>query len=426
MLEKLKRRFIIINFSILVSIFLAIFSGTYYLMSKTIESQSTFIMNQIAQNNGLLKVPPKEFNNRFQSPIPINESMMRNSFTVFTDQIGNISHVISHLDSDSDLSGLDALVLEISSLSQKEGVTTLNELSLRFFKVDRPDGIKIVFLDRTSELSTLSQLAFVLIVIGLISIVMLSIISYYFASWAIKPVAKAWEKQQQFVADASHELRTPLTVIQTTTDVILTNEEKTVYEQKKWLDYIKSETERMSKLVADLLYLAKIDRNESVMKAYEFNLSEAIINAALPLESVVFEAGKNLMIDIQPDLMLIGEEERIQQVAIILLDNAQKHAPKASDILLKLYGCDDIFILEVTNDGPGIPAEHQDKIFERFYRADESRARETGGYGLGLAIAKGIVTAHNGTIKVKSILNETTTFTVTLPRKNNFSKIKKH
>lgn len=425
MLIKLKRRFIIINFTILVSIFLAIFSGTYYLMSKTIQSQSTFIMNQIAQNNGLLKVPPKDFNNRFQTPIPIDESMMRNSFTVFTDGEGNISHLISNLESDHDFTGLDPLVLNLIASPQKEGTTVLNELSLRFLKVERPEGVKIVFLDRASELSTLSQLAFVLIIIGVISIVVLSFISYYFASWAIKPVARAWEKQQQFVADASHELRTPLTVIQTTTDVILTNEDKSVYEQKKWLEYIKSETERMSKLVADLLYLAKIDRNETLTKAYEFNLSEAVINAALPLESVVFESGKNLILDIQPDLIFFGEEERLQQVVIILLDNAQKHAQQNSDIILKLSESDDTFTLEVMNKGIGIPDEHLNKIFERFYRVDQSRTRETGGYGLGLAIAKEIVTNHNGIIRAKSIPNQMTTFTVSLPRKNNFNRLKK-
>lgn len=426
MLAKLKHRFILINLTILLSIFFAIFGGTYYLMSKTLESQSLFTMEQIANNNGLPKVPVKDFNSpKTHSPIPINESLMRSSFTAFIDNDGLVTQVVSNLDEETDLSEIQNLVNEVFSQNKSFGHTTFNSLNLRYLRVERPEGLKIVFLDRENELSTLTQLAFVLIFIGLISIIVLSIISYYLATWAIKPVAKAWEKQQQFVADASHELRTPLTVIHTTTDVILANEEKTVFEQKKWLEHIKSETERMTKLVSDLLYLAKIDRNENVIKAIEFNLSEAIINATLPLESVVFESGKELCIDIEPDLMLIGEEERLQQVAIILLDNACKHAPVGSVIQINLQKQGDFITLQVINEGEGIPAEHLDKIFERFYRADESRARDTGGYGLGLSIAKTIVNSHNGTITAQSILNKTTTFTVTLPTKTARSKLRK-
>ena len=181
----------------------------------------------------------------------------------------------------------------------------------------------------------------------------------------------------------------------------------------------------MSKLVSDLLYLAKVDSNEVLITSTPFNLSEAIINITLPFESIVFESNKELQMEIEPDLMYIGEEARLQQVAIILLDNALKHAPIKSSIQIRLHQVGTNYQLEVSNEGEGIPPQHLDKIFERFYRVDASRARDTGGYGLGLSIAKSIVEQHHGSISVNSQLNSLTTFTVILPIKQNHQLFKR-
>ena len=159
---------------------------------------------------------------------------------------------------ETNLSNPEQLVEQVLSSDKDTGIISFNDLKLRYLIHVRPNGSKlIVFLDRSTELATLSQLIVVLVAIGGVSIVILTIISYYLANWAIKPIALAWEKQQQFVADASHELKTPLTVIQTTTDILLSNKDHTIRSEQKWMDYIQSETERMSKLVSDLLYLTK-------------------------------------------------------------------------------------------------------------------------------------------------------------------------
>ncbi len=427
MIKKLKRRFIWINLSILLTIFLTIFSGTYYLMYQSGKNQAIRTMEEIAQNGGLIsKLPYKEFNAPFKkSPARINETLMRSSFTIIMDNSSNIFQILSNMQEGTDLSNPEQLIEDVLLMDKTNGIVSFNNLNLRYLKQVLPNGnIIFVFLDRSSELSTLSQLIVVLLAIGFITIIVLSIISYYLASWAIKPIAKAWEKQQQFVADASHELKTPLTVIQTTTDVILSKKDNTIRSEQKWIDYIKSETERMSKLVSDLLYLAKVDSNEVLIQSTMFNLSESLINVTLPFESIVFESGKELHIDIEPDLMWTGEEARLQQVVIILLDNAIKHSPINTQICIKLRQIGAQYQLEVSNEGEGIPPEHLNKIFERFYRADASRARETGGYGLGLSIAKSIIDQHQGTISVTSVLNGLTTFTVTLPLKFNHKRFK--
>lgn len=420
MIKKLKHRFIWINLSILLTIFFTIFSSTYYLMYQSGKVQAIKVMEQIAQNEGIIiRAPFKDFNGPFKrNPVPINQTLMRSSFTLLLDSSNHLIKTILNMPEETNLSNPEQLVEQVLSSDKDTGIISFNDLKLRYLIHVRPNGSKlIVFLDRSTELATLSQLIVVLVAIGGVSIVILTIISYYLANWAIKPIALAWEKQQQFVADASHELKTPLTVIQTTTDILLSNKDHTIRSEQKWMDYIQSETERMSKLVSDLLYLTKVDNNESLIKSSSFNLSESITNVILPFESLIFESGKELQMNIEPNLMYTGEEARLQQVVVILLDNALKHAPIQTKIEINLHRIGAIYQLEISNEGEGISREHLHKIFERFYRVDSSRARETGGYGLGLAIAKSIIDQHQGKISVTSTVNGLTTFRVTLPTK---------
>ncbi len=159
------------------------------------------------------------------------------------------------------------------------------------------------------------------------------------SSWAINPVKVAWDKQKQFVADASHELKTPLAVINTNVDVLLSAQKNGEGEKDslKWLGYIKTEVERMSKLVNNMLYLTKVDSNEATMNVMEFNLSNAVTNAVLPFESVAFESDRNLVFEAEPDIYYEGDEERLKQVAVVLTDNAIKNCNSGGGVDVKLF-----------------------------------------------------------------------------------------
>ena len=135
---------------------------------------------------------------------------MRNHFTASIDNTTQTLTITSNLESDTDLSGVESIVEDLYNRSTETGKVTINSLPFRYLKITRPEGTLFVFLDRSSEMTTLTQLALVLIFIGCITLIVLAVISFYLASWAIKPVALAWQKQQQFVADASHELKTPI------------------------------------------------------------------------------------------------------------------------------------------------------------------------------------------------------------------------
>ncbi len=228
-------------------------------------------------------------------------------------------------------------------------------------------------------------------------------------SWAVlKPLRDTIDKQREFVSNASHELKTPISIISANADVLSADTDN------KWIDNIKSQTERMSVLVEDMLSLAKIDEGQKKLKVEKFNLSNEVLENALPFDAVAFEKGKTLNIDIQPDITYNGDRDSVKQIVNILLDNAVKHADKNGEITLTLKKDGNKTIITFFNTGSQIPEENADKIFERFYRGDSSRSRESGGSGLGLAIAKSIADTNKWKISAVSKLNVSMTITIIL------------
>lgn len=172
----------------------------------------------------------------------------------------------------------------------------------------------------------------------------------------------------------------------------------------------------MKGLVEDMLFLAKHDDARQSAKTQVCNLSDLVTGCVLRFESVAFESGVELDSEIQPRLSIHGDLDCLERLVMILLDNAVKYAGEAGRVRLELQRRQERAVLTVTNTGQPIPPEHLDHLFQRFYRADGSRSRKEGGYGLGLAIAHTIVQFHRGQIEVKSDAQNGTCFTVTLPR----------
>ena len=277
------------------------------------------------------------------------------------------------------------------------------------------NGYRLTFLDISPQQSILTNLIYTFLAVALIMLILIYLISRFFANKSIKPVKDAFEKQKQFIADASHELKTPLAVIGTNVDVLLSNSTDTIENQTKWLEYIKSASVRMAKLTNDLLYLTQVDNSDRKTIFTAFDMSKTVQSAILTMEAIIYEHELSLNYDIEPELVTYGNNEEIKEVVMILLDNALKYTnPKGSvDISLKRRHND--IVLGISNTGEGIPEEQLGRIFDRFYRVDKSRSRALGGYGLGLPIAKAIIEQHKGRIYAKSIMNEKTTFYVELP-----------
>ncbi len=267
----------------------------------------------------------------------------------------------------------------------------------------------VVMTDISADLSLMKNLIKISLIIAFCSIVFVYIFSYYLSRWAVKPIKKAFENQRRFISDASHELKTPLSVISANADV-LENE----IGVNKWLENIKSNTETMSALVFDLLDLAKMDETADEMIYSEFDLSNVVLSKSLEFECTAFESGKTFEQNITDGIRYKGNEDSIKHLVSILIDNAIKHSDANGIVRVTLQTAGNKKIFQVYNTGNGIKNSEKDKIFNRFYRSDESRSKETGGYGLGLSIAKAIVDAHKGLITVDGEENKWVSFTVVL------------
>ena len=254
------------------------------------------------------------------------------------------------------------------------------------------NNLVIFDISDTREL-LVSYLKFSILIFILFEIVN-TYISYLLTGWIAKPIVETFDKQKQFVYDVSHELKTPIAVIMTNADMA----EKDG--KVKWINNIKNESDRMSKLVASLLDLLNSDNHSEIENFKESNLSKTIEMSVLTFESLIYENNLKIDYDIDSNILFNCNVDRIKQLFGILVDNAIKHSYENSKISVLLKKNKDEIVFSVRNRGDSIPKEDREKIFERFYRVDKSRNRNENRYGLGLAIAKNIVTMHNGSIKV--------------------------
>jgi two-component system, OmpR family, sensor kinase len=222
----------------------------------------------------------------------------------------------------------------------------------------------------------------------------------------------AFTQQKQFASDAAHELRTPVTVILTQTQTAL-NRERQAAEYRETIEACQRAAQRMRKLIRGLLELARLDAGQEQMKRLRFDFAKTISDCVELTRPLADEIGVKIVSDL-PSLEITGDSERLAQVVTNLLTNAIQYNHPGGEVRMKLKPEGGLAVLTVTDTGRGISAEDLPRVFERFYRADESRTG-AGNAGLGLATAKAIVEAHGGTIEVESEEEAGTTFTVRLP-----------
>ena len=358
----------------------------------------------------------KNENNRKAAPNPEANPMGASKVEPIPKSLGSIDFFVLMSDKDGhylaklyneDLKADDAQEC-ITDILDKDADTGMYH-SYQYYQADKSNGNLIVLTDKSYEMDMLRQLKRTTIIIGSIALIILSILAYFLSKKSIQPIKIAFNKQKQFVSDASHELKTPLTVISANTDVL-----QGEIGENKWLNYIKSQTDRMNVLVNDLLNLTRLENNTVELEYKYFNMSKAIVNTALPFECQAFESNKQFEVDVDDNIMLCGSEKHVKQMAAIFIDNALKYSNDGGTVRVSLKKVGGRKVLSVFNTGEGIKVEDQDKIFERFFRSDESRNRATGGYGLGLAIAKSIIDKHKFKLNIINQPGESVCFAVTM------------
>lgn len=413
-LKKLRKKFILTNMALVTLILTVVFAALVGYNYQHMVQKSADSMRMALEWSE--KSPPPRFQFGVNLPIPEEDRegksySMVPVFVVTLDENGNAAEVTGGGNVEVSDEVVDQAVAEATG---EQG--SISGLDLRYLKgVARDGSLRIAFADKSWERSSLWSLVLSVLPVGVLALAGFFAISLLLSGLALKPVEEAWLRQKRFVADASHELKTPITVILTNTGILLSHPDDTVARQQKWVEYIRDEAGRMRDLVEDLLFLARGDSGKEP-DPVPIDFSGLVWSALLSFEPVAFEAEVELRSQVAPELTVSGRGGQLRRLVTILLDNAVKYAGTKGlvDLTLRKQEKGGV-LLTVRNTGPVILPEHIPHLFERFYRADDSRARTSGGYGLGLSIAKTIVENHGGTISVSSREGEGTIFSVRLP-----------
>lgn len=278
------------------------------------------------------------------------------------------------------------------------------------------DAVLIVGQSLAAEEHALQLLVLILAGGGAIGLLLSLAGAWFLAGRALVPIEHAFRRQQEFVADASHELRTPLTVLRSATDLLDRHSDQPLAANQALFDDVRHEIGRLQRLTGDLLTLARSDRGELELAVAPLDLAAQAGHVVRRLTPLAAERGIDLALEQHGAAPSVeADPDRLQQVLLILLDNALKHTPAGGRVGVSVSQRDGWAAVEVADTGPGIAPEHLSRVFERFYRADAARSGEEGGTGLGLAIARTLVDAHGGQLTLTSAPGAGTRATIRLP-----------
>lgn len=386
MIKKIRIKFIATFMSIMLVLFSSMYGFIYWVIhaqnSRSIDKELTNLYS-IYDEYGQTGV------SKYQHVILIDES-------------NNVYYYDSTIFAPEEIQDIYGYAVE-----QKVTFGNAGVVYYKFFETDN----QTVFIasDRTTNLQNLHRSS-IDIIWPMLGLYVLTFFIVWLVSYkTFAPIKETFNKQRRFISDASHELKTPTTIISANAEVL-----KEI-QDSQWVDNIKSQTERLNTLIADMLDLSKMDEGKVKFIKETIDATQIVTDVTLSFDAVAYERKKQLDFDIAPDVTIVGDTNSFKKIVIILLDNAVKHAEENGEIkvTLKSNG-ENKAILTVYNTGSFIPDEQVDKVFERFYRGENSRNRQYGGSGLGLSIAQSLAKANKWKLTAKSNLYESMEFTLTI------------
>ena len=387
MLKRLRIKFIVIMMTIMSLMLMVILGLILHFTQRNFQMNSMEIMRNTIMEQ---RAPHRPDGRQPFVPFPY--------FILGYDEKGTLlSHGGESFFDLSDTGFLEEL-MALAEGQPKSGL--LRPYKLRYLSMTTPEGEqRVIFMDASSELSSMEGLFRNCIFIGAASLLVFFALSVFLARVIVKPVEYAWNQQRQFVADASHELKTPLTVIGTNAELLCSSDYDAA-DKGRFAENIVSVTRQMRSLVEGLLELARADNGSMQMNMERLNMSRLVSDTVLLFEVLYYENGLSLESAVEENIYLRGSERYLSQLMETLLDNAMKYSRPGSSVRLRLERQGNSSLLSVENCGEPISQADLKNIFKRFYRADKARSSE--GYGLGLSIAESIVKAHKGKIWAES------------------------
>ncbi|MDE7220794.1 MAG: HAMP domain-containing histidine kinase [Oscillospiraceae bacterium] len=394
MINKLRRQFIVIAMiSVTLVVFLMALSINVFNFLST-DRALCGTLQMIYDNQGMIPLfsggrPEKPPRGQFNPETPYSTRY----FVLYysgdgTLGMADMKHIaaVTAADADSFLS---------AALSRGEGMGYKEQYKYYVVRTGEEQYMAI-FLDCQRELHSVRTFAVISLLVAAACVALVYLLIWFFSKKAIEPTVRSVEKQKQFITDASHELKTPLTVIATSLKVL-----EMEVGQQKWIGKAQAQAEKMSELVNDLVTLARLDEEKPPVRFVKFDISGVAAETAESFRDFAAARGHALETDIAPGLFCCGDEYAIRQLVSVLLDNAVKYADEGGVIRLGLEKTKKGLTLKTSNRCAGLDAGEFDKLFDRFYRPDRSRSKQTGGFGVGLSIARSIAEVHKGSIRAE-------------------------
>jgi signal transduction histidine kinase len=408
MIKKMRRRMILAAmlafFAVIMMIGVLVNAVNYGVVTNRADQTLSAILKyeeKSPKDPGPGGPPPKPF-----MGLPdVESNYMTRFFTVRFDPEGNV--IFASTDNIAAIGREDAVALARQVLDKDSERGYMK--TYRYVKKDLGDSTAVVFLNVSREQQSVFSLIILTLIVSFISLIIVFLLVWALSKRAIRPFANNIRQQKQFITDASHELKTPLTSISTSLDVLTLE-----HGEDEWTENIRKQTGRMSKLVSELVTLSRLDEETPLPDKEQFSLSNAaweIVDVYLPQAKA---AGKNMTVEIAEDISMYGERSSIQQMLSVLLDNAIRYSDEKGDIRFSLNRKKNRINIEVFNTCLYETVPDVDRLFDRFYRPDESRNSQTGGNGVGLSIARAVTLAHGGRISASCPSGKTMTIKITI------------
>lgn len=424
MIKKLRRK-LIAACMVSLAIVLAVILGGVNLMSyQKVVSDADTVLALLGSNNG--DFPKQEegpgsqpgggspagggpgardvFGRRPLSPETPYESRF---FSVLLDENGQVLQTDT-----SQIAAVDDAAAAAYAQTAAESGSAAGFLDdYRYLVLTEGDNTRAIFLDCGRSLSSFRATLLASVALALVGLLAVLALLLILSHRIVRPVAESYEKQKQFITDAGHELKTPMTIISADADLL-----EMECGENQWLTDIRRQAQRLTGLTNDLIYLSRMEEEQPPLQIIAFPLSDVAEEMVQSFQALAKSQEKQMVLSIQPMLSCTGDEKSIRQLLSILLDNALKYSPDGGRLELRLEKQGRGVLLTVSNTtGQPVDPDKLPHLFDRFYRSDQSRSSQTGGYGLGLSIAKSIVQAHKGKIRAESHDGMSLSVVVTLP-----------
>ena len=411
MIRRLQRKFVAIAMGSLLAVMVVVIGAINAANFVQINSRAQWLLQTLAENDGRF---PEFEKGKPPGPVP------KMGFEMTAETRFETRYFLARADASGSITEIDtghiAAVSSEQARQMAESVLNSGRTGgyldyYRYMVTAAEEGSLVLFVDCGSQIRTGLSFLLASCGVGVVCFYVVFILVTVFSRRAVAPVIESLEKQRRFMTDASHEIKTPLAIISANTAVLELEEG-----ESEWIQSIRNQTQRLNRLVEKLMLLCKMEEEENQAVFAPFHLSEAVADAAAPFETLAESRGKTLKATIEPGITMKGDESGIRELIAILLDNAVKYADNGSEISLEIARKARGVQLKVSNLCSSPPEGNLERLFDRFYRADSSRSRETGGYGVGLSIARAIVQTHRGKIAAQSITKDKTVcFIITLP-----------